>query len=350
MCGRRHLVSASDTGAPPALTPKTYPVVGVLRVALNRTLGGRCSVRQRRPGGPAMVRWPRDISLEMRFLVFSLVVLLGGALIIGTWVSRAISTGVLNRSAATSALYAESFLGPLVDGQSFDEPLEVGTVERLDALFISSQFAEQVVSVKLWAPDGTVRYARDRDLVGRRFSVRGGLARAVDGHVDSHVSGLGGAENEFEARQWSSLIETYVPIWSPEENAVVAVAEFYELPDELASELPRARLTGWAIVGSATLVMFVLLNGMMRSASSTIRGQNATLKQLVALHAATLKLSAERRPQLALQEAVDLCAELIGVRYGALATVDGDGQIVDFLTTGVAEDLESIIGRRTEGP
>jgi signal transduction histidine kinase len=296
-----------------------------------------------------MIRRLRGISLEARFFVFSLVVLLAGALIIGTWVSRAISDGVLNRSAATSALYAESFLGQLVAGRSFDEPLPLALVEQMDALFVSTQFGDQVVSVKLWAPDGTLRYARDRELVGRRFAVRGGLARAVDGEVDSHISSLHGEENVFEARQWSRLIETYVPIWSPEENAVIAVAEFYELPDDLLAELRSARLAGWAIVGSATLVMFLLLNGMMRAASSTIRGQNATLKQLISLHGATLTLSGETRPQAAMQEALELGAHLAGARYGALAIVDAEGHIMEFLTVGVDGEVRDRIGHPPEG-
>jgi signal transduction histidine kinase len=294
-------------------------------------------------------RWLRELSLEGRFLVFSLLVLLAGALVIGTWVSRAISDGVLSRSAATSALYAEAFLGPAIHEQEFDEPFPPAFVEEMDALFVSTEFGEQVVSVKLWAPDGTLRYSRAPELIGRQFEVKGGLADALEGEVSSHMSNLEGTENEFEARHWSRLIETYVPIWSPEENEVIAVAEFYELPDELLAELSEARLTGWLIVGSATLVMFLLLNGMMRGASKTIRSQNATLNQLVALHRSTLALSGETRAAPALQEAVELSTQLVKARYGALAIVDPEGRIVDFFTTGIDDETRARIGEPPEG-
>jgi len=291
----------------------------------------------------------RDVSLEARFFVFSLVVLLAGAVLIGTWVSRAISDGVLSRSAATSALYAESFLGPILSDSSFDEPLPPALVDKLEALFVSSHFSERVVSVKLWSPDGTLRYSRDPNLVGRQFAMRGGLARASEGQVSSHVSSLVKPEHAYEAQRWSRLIETYVPIWSPDDNAVVAVAEFYERPDELLAQLSDARLAGWLIVGSATLVMFVLLNGMMRAASKTIRGQNATLKQLVALHGATLALSGETRLNAALQQIVERSSRLVGAQYGALAIVGDDGRVVQFVTTGVDDDVRAAIGHVPEG-
>jgi signal transduction histidine kinase len=306
-------------------------------------------LRQRRAFSRFVPRRLRELSLESRFLVFSLLVLLAGALAIGTWVSRAISDGVLSRSAATSALYAEAFLGPEVHDLDFDEPLPFEFVEDLDALFVATEFGEEVVSVKLWAPDGTLRYARDTPLIGRRFEVRGGLARAVEGEVVSHISSLGSPENAFEAQRWSRLIETYVPIWSPEENEVIAVAEFYQLPDDLLGELREARTTGWLIVGSATMVMFLLLNGMMRGASRIIRSQNATLTQLIALHGSTLALSGETRIAAALQEAVELSTRLVNARYGALAIVDDDGRIIEFFTKGIPDEVRAKIGDPPEG-
>jgi signal transduction histidine kinase len=325
-------------------TPRMPSLRRLLRLPPSDAAGSR---PQGLPGRAA--RWLGDVSLERRFLAFSLLVLLAGALLIGFWVSRAISEGVLARSAATSALYAESFLGPLIHDVSFDEPLPAERIAQLDALFVSTRFAEQVVSVKLWAPDGTLRYALAPELIGRRFTGKSSLTRAVDGQITSHVSSLQRPEHAYEAPRWSQLIETYVPIWSPDTGSVVAVAEFYELPDALLAQLRAARLTGWLIVGSATFAMFVLLNGMMRGASRTIRGQNATLNQLMALHGATLTLSGETRAEAALQQAVELSARLAGARYGALAVTDDAGRVVQFLTTGVDEDARARIGRFPEG-
>jgi signal transduction histidine kinase len=153
--------------------------------------------------------------LETRFLVFSLVVFVAGALVIGGWVSRSIRDGVLASSGATSALYADSFLGPELQGESVDGPLTPELIQRLDSLFASTRFGERIA-----------------------------------------------------------------PVRSAETGEVIAAAEFYELPDDLESELQSSQQTGWLIVGAATLAMFVLLNGLVRRASATIRRQHTALAAL----------------------------------------------------------------------
>jgi signal transduction histidine kinase len=218
--------------------------------------------------------------LETRFLVFSLVVFVAGALVIGGWVSRSIRDGVLASSGATSALYADSFLGPELQGESVDGPLTPELIQRLDSLFASTRFGERIVSFKLWGAGGVIRYARDERLIGRVFEADDALAEAFDGAVVSNISNLTEEENEFEASRWSRLVETYAPVRSAETGEVIAAAEFYELPDDLESELQSSQQTGWLIVGAATLAMFVLLNGLVRRASATIRRQHTALAAL----------------------------------------------------------------------
>ncbi len=227
-----------------------------------------------------LVRGAWALPLEIRFLAFSLTVLVTGALVIGYWVSRSIEEGVLARSGATSALYADSFLGPELRGESFDGPLSPDLVQRLDDLFTSTRFGQRIVSFKLWGPNGEVRYARDKRLLGRVFGVEGGVSQAFGGNVVSSISDLTEDENEFEASRWTRLVETYAPVRSSETGEVIAAAEFYELPDELEAELWESQRTGWLIVGAATLVMFILLNGMVHRASTTIRGQHVELAGL----------------------------------------------------------------------
>ncbi len=236
---------------------------------------GGLTVRIRR-----LLRYLWSLSLETRFLMFSLLVLVTGALVIGGWVSRAIRDTVLARTGATSALYAESFLGPELHRQSVDGPLDPVLVERLDSLFTSTRFSERIVSFKLWGPNAVIRYARDERLIGRAFAMDDALTRAFAGEVVSRISNLTDIENEYEASRWPRLVETYAPVHSSETGEVIAAVEFYELPDDLLAEIGSSQRTGWVIVGTATVVMFLLLNGMVRGASRTIRGQTISLREL----------------------------------------------------------------------
>jgi signal transduction histidine kinase len=187
---------------------------------------------------------------------------------------------VLAESAATTALYANSFLGPELDGELLDGPIDADLVARLDNLLAPDRLGDRIVSFKLWGPNGVVRYARDHELIGESFGLNSELAEAFDGNVVTGISDLSEAENSYEATRWSSLVEIYAPVRSGESGTVIAAAEFYELPDQLLAEVRDAQRTAWLLVAGATVMMFLLLNGMVRGASSTIRTQNVRLGNL----------------------------------------------------------------------
>ncbi len=217
------------------------------------------------------------LSFTWQFVVLSFVILIGGMVTIGIWVSSAVEQAVVNRTAGVTALYVDSFVNPLVQGLS--EQGELSPAERadLDRLIIGTPLGEQVVSFKVWSPEGEIVYSPNPELIGRIFAVDGHLLEAFNGEVVSEISDLTEPENEYERIRWETLIETYAPIRSGGSGAVFAVSEFYQLPDTLASEIRNAQIRGWLIVGAATLAMYLLLVGMVRRASTTIRTQRSEL-------------------------------------------------------------------------
>ncbi len=238
----------------------------------------RRTTRRVRPRNIA--RWLWVLPLELRFLGFSLLVLVVGALVIGGWVSSAIRNGVVDRSGEVAALYVESFMSPELQDEPHTGPLRPAVLERFDTLLDTTGLGDGIVSFKVWSRDGAIRYATDSSLVGARFDLEHGLAAAFSGAVVSHISNLAEAENRYEATRWDQLLETYAPIRSVTTGEVIAVAEFYQLPDDLLADIRGSQRTAWIIVGVATLVMFLLLNGLVRNASRTIRSQTKTMQDL----------------------------------------------------------------------
>lgn len=222
---------------------------------------------------------PRRWRLSTRFALASAFILCAGAAILGVWVTREIETSVVRRVAADSALYIDALLGPHV------QSLMAGTLSADDRTALNDALQRagrgRVVSIKIWRPDGTIAYATDPALVGQRLASPG-LDAALDGSVVSARSDLRGEENAFERSLASSLIETYIPLRATAEERVVAVAEFYQLPDLLQAELDRARLETWSIIAVATVAMYVLLAGMVRRGSDTIEWQRARLEATTA--------------------------------------------------------------------
>lgn len=221
------------------------------------------------------------ISLARQFLLASFVILLAGMLVIGSWISYQIEIRVLNRTAAITALYVDSFVSPRIQVLAANETLSADVMEGLDLLITGTALGEQIVSFKIWSEDGRIIYSADRALVGAEFGVDDELASALDGEVVSSITSLDRPEHSHERERWDHLIETYAPVRREGSQEVLAVSEFYQLPEDLESQIRTAQFQSWIVVGLATLLMYVLLAGMVGRASRTIQRQQSELEDHV---------------------------------------------------------------------
>ena len=236
---------------------------------------------------PACYNESADMKLLARFSLVRLllaqggVILLAGMLIIGTWISMELESGHINQVGSLTSLYMESFVSPHVqslpgNGQAID-------VDRiaLDGLLSGTPLGRQVVSFKLWAPDGRILYSTDSVLIGRKFEVKPALAAAFAGKVHSQITDLSDPDNEFERGRWSRLIETYAPLRARNTGTIIAVSEFYQTTESAEQVVLAARLRSWLMVSTATLLIFLLLAALVKRASNTIVTQQTELHEKV---------------------------------------------------------------------
>jgi len=212
-----------------------------------------------------------------QFLLFGLAILLMGMATIGFWMQSNVKAAVVDRTAGVAALYIDSLVSPLIQVSSSEGSLSSTARAELDLLVENTSLNPEVVSVKIWSRDGVILYSPNADLIGLTFDVEEELDRAFSGEVVSVLSDLSEPENEHERMTWDSLIETYAPVRSEGTGSVIAVTEFYQVPDDLLGKIRTAQQESWLIVGIATLLMYVLLVGMVRRASGTISRQQAEL-------------------------------------------------------------------------
>ncbi len=226
------------------------------------------------------------VPLARQFLFISFAILLIGMLVIGSLVSYQIKDGVLNRTAALTALYVDSFISPELQVLSENETLPIKNRMQLDRLLSETNLGEQIVSFKVWSMDSTILYSTNPTLVGRQFELDDDIISALSGEVVSSISNLDKPEHELERLAWDQLIETYAPIRKAGGSEVLAVAEFYQRPDDLVSEVNAARSQAWFVVGASTLAIYILLAGIVNRASNTILKQEFEMeKQLTTLKA-----------------------------------------------------------------
>ncbi|HEX7471485.1 MAG TPA: sensor histidine kinase [Candidatus Limnocylindrales bacterium] len=226
------------------------------------------------------LRRPR-LTLAERFLAANLVILIVGGLVVGTWIGNTLESGIVDRTAAVTALYVESFVAPHLQDLAPDGSLPAASVAQLDGLLKEGPLGDLIVSLRVWSPGGTIVYGSIRELVGQTFPIKGELADAFGGQVTADLSNLTASENTVEQRFWSRLLEMYLPVRESGSNKIIAVVEFYQLPDAIDREVGQARLLSWGLVAAAIGASFLILFGIVKQGSDTIGRQESALKRQV---------------------------------------------------------------------
>lgn len=187
----------------------------------------------------------------------------------------------MHRSAATTALYVDSFIAPNLQELAHSDALEPEHLADLDQLLHATALGQQISAFKIWTAEGRILYSGDPAQTGLVFPVQGGLAEAFAGSVAARISNLEDEENERERLQQSQLLELYSPVRQTGTNQIIAVAEFYYSVEDLQRESQAARMRSWLVVGVATLIMYVLLAGFVKRASDTIDRQQLALNDQI---------------------------------------------------------------------
>ncbi len=224
----------------------------------------------------------QPMSLARRYLIANLAVVVAAGLAVAVWVGLQIETSVLDRTASVTALYIDSFVEPQIATLATTPALPPDNVAQLDRLLSSTELGSRVVSFRVWRPDGTILYSPNRALIGQRFEPEGGLARALAGEVSVEMSDLSGPENAYERERWNRLVETYVPVRERGSARILAVTEFYQLPDEIDAAVGQARQASWAVVALSAALSYLLLAGIVKRGSDTIDQQQHSLRDRVA--------------------------------------------------------------------
>jgi signal transduction histidine kinase len=222
----------------------------------------------------------RGWSLAQQYLIASLVVVLAGVVITGAWIGHQIETSVVERTAAITALYVDSVVSPNLQLLARDDRwLRFDDTAALNRLVATTGLGQGVVQFKIWSLDGRILYSADPALVGKQFPIDDALRQAIDGVVNADISNLDESENVDERQHFSRLVEVYAPVRQDNDGRVIAINEFYLLPDALDEEIRAAQLRSWAVVASIGLVTYLLLAGIVRRGSDTIGRQQRELER-----------------------------------------------------------------------
>ncbi|NOH02650.1 MAG: sensor histidine kinase [Chloroflexi bacterium] len=281
------------------------------------------------------------LSLARQFMLASFVILFGGMFIIGNWMARQIEQAVVDRTAAVTALYVDSFIAPHLQNLQDDSRLTAEGIASLESLLMNTPLGQEIVAFKIWNPDGRILYSTNSALIGQTFPIRHQFQLAFAGEIHAEISELTASENEYEHGIWPRLIETYAPVRLQGTNEIIAISEFYQKTDKLDQSVRAAQFGGWLIVGAASLTMYLLLTGLVGRASNTILSQQNELREKVAQLSELLTQNEllHNRVTLAASRATSLNEQLLARISADLH--DGPGQDLGFALLRIEELAET---------
>lgn len=223
-------------------------------------------------------RWNSQ-SLAMQFLSMGGAVSVCAMALIGAFVSNRVELAVTSNAAATTALYVDSVIAPLLPDMQSNEALDDTTARALDETLGQGALGDRLLLFRLWRSDGTVLYANNPTTAGTKRALDDMLKTAFSGQMVARFVATG--EESDGIKPAVPVLKIYNPVLQPWSGEVVAVSEFYEAAGEFQQSLLRTRLHTWFAVAAFTFVFFVLLSAIVLRGSRTIERQRHALKQRV---------------------------------------------------------------------
>ena len=172
----------------------------------------------------------RSVTLLRVFLLASALILVSGAILLGSMLTAALRGQALDDTRSSLTEYVDGVLRPKLVR---DDRVHV-------APHLSSQINEQlrrqpdIVSVKVWRPDGTLVWTnRATDRIGRTFSLAGELGDTIgDNRAHASISKLDDAENAAEQQAVANrrVFEVYAPVESNDGTHAIGAYEIYAKP------------------------------------------------------------------------------------------------------------------------
>ncbi|WLR95326.1 sensor histidine kinase [Shinella zoogloeoides] len=225
--------------------------------------------------------WGRQ-SLARQFFIVGSAFSFGAMAVVGLFVTHLIENAVTRNAAASTALYVDSIIAPVLPDMASSEILDETSSRALDETLAQGPLGQRLKAFRLWSPDGRILYSSDPAQIGKQFTPSEDLQKAFSGELVAEFDELDDVESAAERESGLPLLEIYSPLLQPWSGEVVAVTEFYELAEGLKVDLSVARWQSWSAVAAVTLAFFLTLSAIVFRGSKTISHQSRELESRIA--------------------------------------------------------------------
>ena len=214
----------------------------------------------------SLTQWWRDVGRARKLTAALSIGILCATIYAGSVLAQHIQDLFANKTAASTALYMDSVVEPLVQELVAQSSLSEQNRAALERLMSPASSGKPVIAFRIWVHDRIVFSSRG-ELVGREFSPSHSRARAFQGEVVANLD-LDGDDDDDERALQVPILEIYAPVRQTGTNKIIALAETSELAVDLVREIHAAQYTSYAVLTSGAigliLVLFSLMGGLQR--------------------------------------------------------------------------------------
>jgi signal transduction histidine kinase len=217
-------------------------------------------------------RWP-SLSLAAQFLIVGAAVSVLAMLFVGLVVSYLIQSAITRNAGATTALYVDSVIAPILPDMRTADRLDDSVERALDETMGQSTLGGRIRFFRLWSGDKAVLYTHG-GAPSASLPDADALRRASQGNVVTRYHD----RSSFDFPR----LEVHYPLLQPWTGEIIAVAELHEAAADLERDLDQARIRSWAAVALVTATFFLILSTIVIRGSRTIDAQSVALRERVA--------------------------------------------------------------------
>ncbi|MEQ1713762.1 MAG: hypothetical protein ABL908_20530, partial [Hyphomicrobium sp.] len=206
-------------------------------------------------------------SLAQQFAIVAAAVLMAGMAALGFWVSERIKQGIMHNSAASGALFMDSYIAPLVQDLATGKEISKPNLIALNRVMKHAAISNRVSAIKIWRPDGVIAFSNWQEKIGQHFRPTQNFLRALGGAISAEFEGQYHEQDSEERALKTPLLEIYAPVRERNTDRIIAISEFYEAGADVKSLLARAEAMTWLVVAAVTALMMAALSGIVARGS-----------------------------------------------------------------------------------
>src|SRR5262245_22692040 len=215
-----------------------------------------------------LVRWWHDLGWARKLASAASIALICATVYACSVAAQHIQELFANKAGASTALYMDSFVEPLVQELATKPSLSPANRAALERLLSPASIGKPVVAFRIWVSDRIV-FSNRGELIDKRFPRTTERNRAFTGDIIASF-GLDGDDDDGERALRVPILEIYAPVRQSGTNKIIALAETSELAGDLMADIRATQYISYAVLSSAAMGLIAVLASLTGGLQSQI--------------------------------------------------------------------------------